>query len=115
MTEPKIHPERKRRVAGALKRFSIAAWVTGTWLLILTGRMILEYIFGVHMPHWTRLIGQLHGIFYILYLLATLDLGTKALLKPKTWLLTALAGTIPFLSFVAESHRRKEVTKAFDL
>lgn len=115
MTTPTVHPERQARVAKALKLFSVAAWVTGVWLLILTTRMILEYLVGIDMPAWTKLIGQLHGIFYMLYLGATLNLGTKARWQPTKWVLTALAGTIPFLSFVVEAHRRKEVKAAFNL
>lgn len=108
-------PQRRRSVAKALKLFSVAAWVTGVWLLILTTRMILEYLVGIDMPQWTRIIGQLHGLFYMLYLIATMNLGVKARWKPVKWILTALAGTIPFLSFVAEAIRRKEVTAAFHL
>ncbi|AHI23485.1 DUF3817 domain-containing protein [Corynebacterium vitaeruminis] len=110
-----IHPERKRRVAQALRLFSIAAWVTGVWLLVLVTRMILDY--GLHMdiPTWARYIGQVHGFFYMLYLVATLNLGTKARWEPAKWVVTALAGTIPFLSFFVENWRRKEVTKEFQL
>ncbi|MBV7281887.1 MULTISPECIES: DUF3817 domain-containing protein [Corynebacterium] len=112
---PAPTPQRQARVRQALKLFSIAAWVTGVWLLILTTRMVLEYLVGIDMPEWTRIIGQLHGLFYMLYLIATLNLGVKARWEPLRWILTALAGTIPFLSFVAESRRRKEVTEAFQL
>lgn len=116
---PNSHPSatrrRAERVAQALKLFSIAAWVTGVWLLILTTRMILEYLVGIDMPQWTRIIGQLHGLFYMLYLIATLNLGVKARWEPLKWITTALAGTIPFLSFVAEHYRRKEVTAKFGL
>ena len=37
-----IHPDRKKRVRTALRWFSIAAWVTGVWLKILTTRMIAQ-------------------------------------------------------------------------
>ncbi|AZA14169.1 DUF3817 domain-containing protein [Corynebacterium choanae] len=112
---PLVTPERQQRVGKALTMFSIAAWVTGCWLLVLTGRMILEYLVGIHMPEWTKIIGQLHGLFYMLYLVAVLNLGTKARWSPVTWLVTALWGTIPFMSFVAEHRRRKEVKAAFQL
>ena len=94
-----IHPDRKKRVRAALRWFSIAAWVTGVWLLILTTRMIAQYLLGMSIPSWAHYIGQVHGLFYILYLLATLNLGTKALWPPLRWVVTALAGCIPFLSF----------------
>lgn len=114
-SQPAIHPERKRRVKQALTLFSVAAWVTGVWLLLLVARMVLEYIFGVEIPTWASFIGQVHGIFYMLYLVATLNLGTKARWEPVKWLVTALAGTIPFLSFFVEHWRRNEVTEQFEL
>ena len=110
-----VNPERARRVAQALKLFSIVAWVTGVWLLILCARMVLHYIVGIEMPAWANIIGQLHGLFYMLYLVATLNLGTKARWEPTKWITTALAGTVPFLSFVVEARRRKEVSAAFNL
>lgn len=112
---PKIHPERQARVRKALKLFSISAWVTGVWLLILCTRMVLDYIVGMDIPTWARSFGQVHGIFFMLYLVATLNLGTKARWEPTKWLVTALAGTIPFLSFFVEHWRRKEVEAKFQL
>ncbi|GGG72423.1 DUF3817 domain-containing protein [Corynebacterium pelargi] len=112
---PQVHPQRQARVRKALNLFSVAAWVTGVWLLILCGRMVLEYLVGIDMPSWTRLIGQLHGLFYMAYLVATLNLGTKARWAPTKWLVTALAGTIPFLSFFVEHWRRQEVKAQFQL
>lgn len=114
-TSASIHPERKRRVRQALKLFSIAAWVTGVWLLILVTRMVLDYIFHVDIPQWAMYIGQIHGLFFMLYLMATLNLGTKARWDPLKWVVTALAGTIPFLSFFVEHWRRREVVEAFQL
>lgn len=114
MTTP-VHPERKRRVRKALKLFAISAWVTGVWLLILVARMICDYGFGMEIPTWAGYIGQIHGLFYILYLMATLNLGTIARWDPTKWIITALAGTIPFLSFFVEHWRRVEVTKTFQL
>lgn len=67
-----VHPERKRRVKQALLFFSISAWVTGVWLLFLTARMIAEYLLGLSVPDWAHYIGQVHGLFYIVYLIATL-------------------------------------------
>ncbi|QQB47350.1 DUF3817 domain-containing protein [Corynebacterium glucuronolyticum] len=114
-TTKKIHPGRKKRVAKALRFYSIAAWVTGVWLLVLVTRMICDYGFGVEIPAWASAIGPLHGLFYIIYLVATVNLTTQARWDLTKAFLTALAGTIPFLSFVAEHYRRKEVTEKFEL
>lgn len=110
-----INPDRARRVAQALKIFSIFAWITGVWLLILCVRMFLHYVLHIEMPAWTNIIGQLHGLFYMVYLVATLNLGTKARWEPTKWITTALAGTVPFLSFIVEARRRKEVSAAYNL
>ncbi|EPD69385.1 integral membrane protein [Corynebacterium pyruviciproducens ATCC BAA-1742] len=114
-TPTKIHPARKKRVAKALRLYSIAAWVTGVWLLVLVTRMICDYILGMEIPAWASAIGPLHGFFYILYLVATVNLTTQARWDLTKAFITALAGTIPFLSFVAEHFRRKEVTQKFEL
>lgn len=111
---PRIHPERQRRVKTALTLFSIAAWVTGVMLLLLCTRMIMDY--GLKMDvsalNWVAIA---HGWMYALFLISTLNLGMKARWSTKTWLVTALAGVVPFLSFFVEHARRKEVTKEFAL
>ncbi|WP_067574175.1 DUF3817 domain-containing protein [Nocardia acidivorans] len=103
---------------GALLRYRILAWITGLWLLVLTGEVIYKYLLlddSSTAPHWLFYVGQVHGIFYMLYLVMTIDLGIKARWKPVTTALTCLAGTIPFLSFVFEHMRTKEVKTAFGL
>lgn len=112
--QPRVHPERQRRVKTALNLFSVAAWVTGVMLLLLCARMIMEY--GLNMDvsalNWVA-VG--HGWMYALFLLATLNLGMKARWSVQTWLVTALAGVVPFLSFFVEYWRRREVKAEFDL
>ena len=111
---PRIHPERQRRVRTALRLFSVAAWITGVLLLLLCARMIMEYGFGmdVSLLSWVAI---LHGWVYALFLLATLNLGMKARWSTSQWIITAVAGVVPFLSFFVEAWRRKEVTEEFDL
>lgn len=111
-----MNPDRQARVAKALKRYSIAAYVTGVWLLVLCVEMILKYlVLKENSPQWFMYIGMAHGLFFIIYLIMTLDLGTKARWEPVKWLVTCLAGTIPFLSFVVEKRRRTEVQQAYQL
>lgn len=111
---PRIHPERQRRVRTALRLFSVAAWITGVMLLLLCVRMVMEY--GFHMDvsalGWVAI---LHGWMYALFLLATLNLGMKARWSTQQWIITALVGVVPFLSFFVEAWRRKEVTEEFAL
>lgn len=112
--QPRIHPERQRRVRTALNLFSAAAWVTGVLLLLLVLRMILEYGFGMDVPAlgW---VARVHGLAFVLFLVASLNLGTTARWPAKTWVVTAISGVVPFLSFVVEAKRRKEVSHTFQL
>lgn len=111
---PQVHPERQRRVKTALNIFSVAAWVTGIMLLLLCARMIMEYGFNMDVGalNWVAIA---HGWMYALFLLATLNLGMKARWSVQTWLVTALAGVVPFLSFFVEYWRRNEVKEEFQL
>lgn len=115
MTAPQVHPERQKRVAGALKFFTVAATVTGIFLVILVIRMILEYIVGVEIPEWGTYIAQAHGLAYMVYLISILNLAPKAQWSVGKWLTTALAGVVPFFSFWMEVKRRNEVKAQFQL
>lgn len=111
---PRIHPERQRRVKQALSFFSIAAWITGVLLLLLILRMTLEY--GFHMDvSYLAWVARIHGIAYMLFLVTSLNLGLKARWPATTWGVTAISGIVPFLSFVVEAKRRKEVKATFQL
>ncbi len=100
------------RIASALTRYRLLAYITGVWLLVLCGEMVYKYLIlsdSHTAPHWLFYIGQVHGIFYMIYLVVTVDLAIKARWKWTTTLITALAGTIPLLSFVCEHYRTREV------
>lgn len=114
-TIPKIHPERKRRVRTALTLFSVTAWVTGVFLILLVVRMVMEYALDMSIPSWATWVAILHGWAYMIYLLATLNLGLKARWKPVVWFTTAISGVVPLLSFFVENNRRREVVEKFQL
>ena len=111
---PRIHPERQRRVRSALTIFSIAAWITGVLLLLLVARMIMEYGFGMDVAALAW-VARVHGLAFIAFLMASLNLGLKARWPAATWVVTAISGVVPFLSFVVEAQRRKEVKQTFQL
>ena len=117
MTEMQVAPERQRRVAKSLKFYSFVAFFTGIWLLILVIEMIFKYLIigQENFPSWLAFIGPAHGIVFMVYMIACLDLGTKARWEPSKWLTTILAGVVPFLSFYVENKRRKEVKTQFQL
>ena len=90
-----------RRVGGALLRFRIIAYTVGVGLVVLV-------FVGVPLNHLAgqeavvAILGPLHGFLYIVYLLATVDLAFRCRWPLPRTVLVMLAGTIPFLSFVAE-------------
>ena len=102
--------ERTAKIASALLRYRILAWATGIWLLVLTVDLIVKYGFGVHTPSW---IAVVHGWVYFVYLLVTVDLAVKVRWPALRTVGTLLAGTIPFLSFVVEHQRSKQVKQDF--
>jgi integral membrane protein len=56
------------------------------------------------------IVGVAHGVFfYPLYLILTLDLARRVKMPPVRLVLTLLAGTVPFVSFVAERETTKWV------
>lgn len=111
---PKIHPERQRRVKQALQWFSIAAWVTGVLFLLLCLRMIMQYGFHMNVDYLSW-VARVHGFAFVAFLMTSLNLGSKARWSAGTWISTALSGVVPFMSFIVEAKRRKEVKETFQL
>jgi integral membrane protein len=90
-----------RGVPAALTRYRTLAYVVGVMLLLLVlVAMPLKYAAG--MPGPVAVIGAAHGFLYCVYLLTAFDLAMRARWTAKGTVLVLLAGTIPFLSFVAE-------------
>ena len=100
------------KIASALLRYRVLAWVTGVWLLLLVAEMIAKYGFDVDGYGW---VGIAHGWIYFIYLIFTVDLSIKARWPLPKLLLTAIAGTIPFLSFYFEHIRTRDVKQQFGL
>ncbi|AXE40276.1 hypothetical protein JS278_03142 [Acidipropionibacterium virtanenii] len=106
--EPWIAPEEIASVRGALLRYRVMAYVVGTLLIVLVCvAMPLKY--AADMPQMVNVVGVAHGWLYALLLVTAYMLGRKAGWPLTRLLLIALAGTVPFLSFVAEHYARKDV------
>ncbi len=96
-------------VRAALGRYRIIAYVVGVMLLLLVFlAMPLKY--GADNPSAVNVIGPLHGFLYVVYLLGTFDLGRRVRWPLGKFVLIALAGTIPFLSFFTERRLTHELT-----
>lgn len=95
-------------MSGALLRYRVMAYVTGVLLigLVCVG-VPLKYLAGE--PIVVETIGQAHGIMYMVYLVMSYDLGRRCGWPLGRLGLVMLAGTIPFVSFVAERRVTHEV------
>ena len=93
----------------ALTRYRALAYVTGVFLLLLTLHLLLKwqqsssagipYADAGGIGRWVPLA---HGWLYLAYVIVAVDLWFRARLPIGRTVLVVLAGTIPFMSFVAE-------------
>jgi integral membrane protein len=97
-------------VRNALIRYRIMAYTVGVLLVVLMCVGVPLKYFGDNdtVVTWTAIP---HGWLYMLLLITAFDLGRRARWSWKRLILIALAGTIPFLSFVAERSATKDVRK----
>ena len=103
-----VDPAEIPAIRGALTRYRVMAYVVGVLLAILVCvGLPLKYIWGDgRVVTWT---GMPHGWLYMLLLITAYDLGRRVKWSIKWFLLIMAAGTIPFLSFVAEHFATKNV------
>jgi integral membrane protein len=91
------------KINGALKRFRAIAYVVGVGLLVLVLIGVpMEYLPAIKDKTVVSVVGPVHGVLYMVYIALAFDLSIKSKWSPKGTILVLLAGTIPFLSFVAE-------------
>lgn len=86
--------------------YRLMAYVTGVVLVVLCLLAILQV--AVSDGAAVNLLGQVHGVLYIIYLVAAYLLARRLRADRKTTVVMLLAGTIPVLTFVVErkvSHR----------
>lgn len=94
-------PAEERTLGGALTRYRVMAYVVGVWLVLLVlVAMPLKYF--ADSPTMVEIVGPVHGFLYMAYLVTAVDLAFRARWSPVKTVLVMLAGTVPFLSFVAE-------------
>ena len=89
---------------GPLLRYRVMAYVVGVMLLLLVAGMLLKYVF--HVIDSTSLVAIGHGWLYMIYVLLALDLCFRMRWPLPRILFVVIAGTVPFLSFVAENKVR---------
>lgn len=107
-TQFTVDPEDIAGVRSALLRYRVMAWVVGILLVVLMCvGLPLKYIWGMDkVVVWT---GIPHGWLYMILLITAYDLGRRVGWSIKWFIMIMLAGTVPFLSFVAEHFATKNV------
>jgi len=95
------------KIMSAFKRYKVAAFVVGWGLLILCAAMVLKYAFdmGAAVAIW----GPIHGALFVVYVIIAFDLAYKDRWSPLGTIWVLIAGTIPFVSFVAERQVQQKV------
>lgn len=103
--------ERSRGLTpGVLIRYRVMAWVTGVLLLVLVlVAMPLKYVGDD--DRLVSVVGVMHGWLYMAYLVAAFLLANRLRWPPGRTVLLLLAGTVPFMSFVAERRVVHEVRR----
>lgn len=91
-----LDPERAHK---ALTFFKVMAVIVGIGLLLLTAQVILKYAFDNGALNWWP---QPHGLVYIVYIAATVNLSFKMRWSLLKMVGVILAGCVPFLSFYIE-------------
>ena len=89
----------------ALARFKFISYLAGVVLILFTIEITLKYSGILEIP-W---FAQLHGIVYMVYVVIAFDISRRAKLSLRDTFLVLIAGTIPVMSFVAESRIRRRV------
>ena len=91
--------------AGALARYRVMAFIVGTGLALLCFVGVPLQLAGDNKWPWTavvEIVGPLHGIFYIVYLVTCLDLAARARLRTSQLLGMVGSGLVPLLAFYME-------------
>ena len=104
---PRANPVVPPKIMSAFKRYKVAAFVVGWGLLILCAAMVLKYVFdmGAAVAIW----GPIHGALFVVYVIIAFDLAYKDRWSPLGTIWVLIAGTIPFVSFVAERQVQQKV------
>lgn len=92
----------------ALIRYRVMAYVVGVLLIVLV-------CVGLPLKYWgdddsvVTVAGVAHGWLYMILIITAIDVGRRARWSWWRLLAIALAGTVPFVTFVAEHYATKDV------
>jgi integral membrane protein len=106
VTTPTPSPE---KLSAALTRYRVMAWVTGSFLLLLTLEVVVKYGVKGGEPWLGTWVAVTHGWIYVVYLVTVVNLWSTLRWRTARLLMLVLAGVVPGLSFVAERLVTREV------
>jgi integral membrane protein len=112
------------KTRSALTRYRLLAWATGVFLLLLTLHVVLQVVqwrqdggpysetegLGAWIPGADAWVPIAHGYLYLVYVVVAVDLWFRARLPLLPMAGVVLAGTVPFMSFVAERWVTRRLT-----
>jgi len=90
--------------------YKYMAFIVGTALIPVTIAYILKITIRPEFKEaiWYHLLFQIHGLVFMIYLVATFNLSIKRNWELSKMLLVMLAGVIPLMSFFIEARLAKE-------
>ena len=119
-----------KRIRNALKLYRVTSIVTGAFLLLLCVMMVTRYGFGVDIEmngpfgflalnpkdmisgvNISTVILILHGWFYVVNLFSDFHLWSLMRWNFIRFIIIALGGVVPFLSFIVERHYHRLATQ----
>lgn len=97
-------------ISGALNRYRVMAYTTGVVLALscFLGLSLWPWYIGEDAAGW---LWTAHGWLFILYVVAAFMLSLRARWSVVKTLLVMAAGTVPFMSFVAERRVSAELRR----
>ena len=101
----------RRITPGSVLRYRFMAYFTGVMLLLLCVSIYLKYGPAKNEGP-VQVFGAIHGYGYLLYLVTAADLAWRARWSLMKTALVMLAGTVPFMSFVAEHYVVRDLDAA---
>jgi integral membrane protein len=90
-----------KSIDSILKLLSVTALIEGITYLLLGFTMILKYYYETPLPN--KIVGMIHGIFFILYVGLVIYVGFQKKWSNKIILIALLASIIPFGTFYADA------------
>lgn len=96
-----------RAIATALGVFRVTAILAGLAMFVLIVEMVLKYAMSNDALSWWS---PVHGLIFMVFAVATANLGFKVGWSVGRMILTLLLACIPFVAFVEERRVVREVT-----